>query len=107
MTDARALGGHDDPHALLRRLEAMRVETEQRIAQLEQTRAAITTVEATAADPEGTVTVTVGHDGYMKALEISASVGPQGYRRLGPAILAALAAAREELAEQMRPFQPR
>lgn len=107
MTDPSALGGTDDPQALLRRLEGMRVETEQKLAQFEQTRAAIATIEATAADPEGTVTVTVGHDGYLKALEINASVGPQGYRRLGPAILAALAAAREELTEQMRPFQPR
>jgi DNA-binding protein YbaB len=85
----------------------MRIETEQNIAQLEQARAAIALVEATAVDPEGTVTVTVGHDGYLKALAINPAVGPQGYRRLGPAIIAALAAAREQLTEQMRPYQPR
>ncbi|MFG3342498.1 YbaB/EbfC family nucleoid-associated protein [Glycomyces sp. NPDC048151] len=107
MTDASALGGIADPRELLQRLDAMRADTEQRLAQLEQARAAVMTVEATASDPDGTVTVTVGHNGYLKSLEINASVGRQGYRRLGPAILAALAAAREQLTEQMRPYQPR
>lgn len=107
MTDASALGGIADPRELLQRLEVMRADTEQRLAQMQQARAAIAAVEATASDPDSTVTVTVGPNGYLKALVIDANVGRQGYRRLGPAILAALAAAREQLTEQMRPYQPR
>lgn len=105
--DFNALRGMSDPEDMIRHLEGLRAQAEQQLASLEGVRNAIAAIEITCSDPEGLVTVTVGSDGYLRALTIAQEVTRRQYRLLGPAVIAALEEARRQLEEALQQVRPR
>lgn len=96
-----------DPEEMIQSLEAMKAQAEEQLAGFEALKAQLDAISVTCTDPEGRVSVTVGSGGDITELEIAPWVSPQGYRALGPAIIATLAQARDELAQQVEELRPR
>jgi DNA-binding protein YbaB len=104
--DFNALRGME-PEEMIRRLEAMQAQAEQQLAAFEALKERVDAITVTCTDPEGRVTVTVGSDGYISDLAFDPAVSRQGYRSLGPVVIATLAQARVELEQRLNEVGPR
>lgn len=98
--DFNALRGMN-PQDMIRSLESMRQQVERQLAAFETERDRIAAITVTCTDPEGRVTVTIGHDGYLTDLAIAPEIAAPGYRMLGPVIIATLNEARAQLEERL------